>query len=63
MARRRFIRGRATDEWRERDGKEKVTDEGRQKVDLHTMLPLLYEYDTLICYRYTLVCEYATTVI
>ena len=29
-------RERVTDEWREKDGKERVMDEGRQKKDLHT---------------------------
>ena len=29
MARRRIIGERVTDEWREKDGRERVTDEGR----------------------------------
>ena len=35
--------------WREKVGGETVTDEGRQKVDLQTMLPFLHECDTLVC--------------
>ena len=46
--------------WRKKNGGENVIDKGRQKVDLHTMIPLLYKHDLLLCDYDTLVHEYDT---
>ena len=44
-------------------GEERVMDERRQKVDLHTILLLLREYDTLLCDYDILIHEYTAIVI